>query len=305
MATSGSGIGQFSRHELMVRGRKQETGVALAIVLWLVTALSMMAAGLASLSRDEVSSAATNSLLAKSFYLGKGVARVVMLDRRLAAQADFGMQPNSDSSATPGLFSARYSIGGVAVSATVFPASGFLSVSGAEGGVWAEYLLGVGGLDATAASQLLTNMSVTRPGGGRDDGSVITVDTSTFGGLSRAYGSRGTGGTFYVETLLGADGMTRDLYDSIKRNISPLRHAGTFNPAFAPVEIQAALGMTDESVENQTDVSGGNYFCVEVVMEFGGDDAFAQRIWVDTAGGADGALRFVRVERPVAVSALG
>ena len=79
MATSGSGIGQFSGHELMERGRKQETGVALAIVLWLVAALSMMAAGLASLSRDEVSSAATNSLLAKSFYLGKGVARGIII----------------------------------------------------------------------------------------------------------------------------------------------------------------------------------------------------------------------------------
>lgn len=289
----------------MVRGEKQQTGVALAIVLWLVAALSMMAAGLASLSRDEVSSAATGSLLSKSFYLGKGVARVIMLDRRIAAQLDSGAQSNSDSTTKPGLFSARYTVDGVAVSATVFPASGFLSVSGAEGGVWADYLLGVAGLDETAASQLLTNMSLTPVGGGRDDGSVITVDTSTFGGLSRAYGSRGTGGTFYVETLLSVEGMTRELYDSIKRNIAPFRHAGTFNPAFAPTEIQAVLGMTDEPLENQTDVTGGNYFCVEVVMKFAGDDAFAQRIWVDTAGGADGALRFVRVERPVAVSVLG
>ncbi|MDA0650514.1 MAG: hypothetical protein O2876_05935 [Proteobacteria bacterium] len=305
MATSGSGIGQFSGHELMVRGRKQETGVALAIVLWLVAALSMMAAGLASLSRDEVSSAATNSLLAKSFYLGKGVARVVMLDRRLAAKSNSGSQSNSGSSNTSGLFSARYAIDGVAISATVFPANGFLSVSGAEVGVWAEYLLGVGGLDATAASQLLENMAVTPVAGGRDDGSVITVDTSTFGGLSRAYGSRGTGGTFYVETLLGAEGMTRDLYDSIKRNIAPFRHTGTFNPALAPADIQAALSLTEAPLENQAEAAGGNYFCVEVIMEFGGNEAFAQRIWVDTAGGTEGALRFVRVERPVAVSALG
>lgn len=289
----------------MVRGRKQETGVALAIVLWLVAALSMMAAGLASLSRDEVSSAATNSLLAKSFYLGKGVARVVMLDRRLAAQSNSGSQLNSDSATTPGLFSARYAIDGVAISATVFPANGFLSVSGAEVGVWAEYLLGVGGLDATTASQLLENMAVTPVAGGRDDGSVITVDTSTFGGLSRAYGSRGTGGIFYVETLLGAEGMTRDLYDSIKRDIAPFRHTGTFNPALAPADIQAALGLTEAPLENQAEAAGGNYFCVEVVMEFGGNEAFAQRIWVDTAGGAEGALRFVRVERPVAVVALG
>ena len=46
--------------------------MALAIVLWLVAALTMMAAGLASLSRDEVSSVAAMPCWPRVFIWAKG-----------------------------------------------------------------------------------------------------------------------------------------------------------------------------------------------------------------------------------------
>ena len=53
-------------------GRSQR-GVALAVVVWMLAALSVLVAALASMSREEVSAVNTKVVSAKAYYLGKGL----------------------------------------------------------------------------------------------------------------------------------------------------------------------------------------------------------------------------------------
>jgi hypothetical protein len=53
--------------------------MALALVLWMLTALSVLAAGLVAMSREGTGSIDAKITSAKAFYLGKGAARLVMM----------------------------------------------------------------------------------------------------------------------------------------------------------------------------------------------------------------------------------
>ena len=60
----------------------------------------------------------------------------------------------------------RYEIDDLTVSATVYPASGFVSVAESDPAVWQQLLSGVGGMDNVAAATLaeqIVNSELERP----------------------------------------------------------------------------------------------------------------------------------------------
>ena len=280
-------------------GRSQR-GVALAVVVWMLAALSVLVAALASMSREEVSAVNTKVVSAKAYYLGKGVARLAMRDRALNLMAEAQAFRPSGPDTNAGPYSTTYQFVDATVAATVFPADGFMSIATAESDAWVQFLSQLGGMDAGVARSVVSKLDEHFENS-VGNGSVIAPDTSTFGGYARAYEGRGgQSSVFYVESLLGVEGMTRAVYDRIRRSVAPFRGAAEPNAAVAPPELQAVFQQAGDSEIGAADAPvGSSFFCVELLMDFNGADRVSQRIWVDSSDAAAGAVRLVRIERPV------
>ena len=285
-------------------GRSQR-GVALAVVVWMLAALSVLVAALASMSREEVSAINNKVVSAKAYYLGKGVARLAMRDRANSLMAESQAFPEDAAGANPSLYNATYQFVDATVAATVFPAAGFMSIATAESDAWVQFLSQLGGMDAGGARGVVSRLEAHFENS-VGNGSVLAPDTSTFGGYARAYRERGgESNVFYVESLLGVEGVTRAVYDRIRRSVAPFRGVATPNAALAPPELRAVFQQDGDSSSDAADVpAGSSFFCVELLMDFNGADKVSQRIWVDSSDAAAGAVRLVRIERPVWVEDL-
>lgn len=281
---------------------RSQSGVALAVVVWMLAALSVLVASLASMSREEVGAVTGKVVSAKAFYLGKGAARLAMRDRANSLSAESqAFREDAAGDASP--YSATYQFADARVAATVFPAAGFMSIATAESDAWVQFLSQLGGMDAGLARSVVSNLGEHFENS-VGNGSVLAPDTSTFGGYARSYSGRGgQSDVFYVESLLGVEGMTRAVYDLIRRSVAPFRGAAAPNAALAPPELQAVFQQDANSDTGTADApAGSSFFCVELLMDFNGADRVSQRIWVDSSNAAIGAVRLVRIERPVWVA---
>ena len=283
-----------------MRFTKRQSGIALALVLWMLTALSVLAAGLVAMSREGTGSIDAKITSAKAFYLGKGAARLVMMDRAHQQSGEWAGASTTEDVKSDTIYTASYQFGDVAVIARVFPSSGFMVMPTGASESWVTFLSRVGGLDAASAAQVVDRFESYF----EDNdvaGGVIAPDTSTFGGYVSAYsgGELGAGGgVSYVETLLGVEGVTREVYERIRRSVAPVAGSATPDPAFAPPELKAAFQEGLEAPLAKQNVNT-RYFCVELLMNFGGVEQMSQRVWVDGRGAERGQSKLVRVERPV------
>ena len=286
-----------------MRFTKRQAGMALALVLWMLTALSVLAAGLVAISREGTGSVDAKITSAKAFYLGKGAARLVMWDRAHQQSGEWAGEGTTDDMNADTIYTASYQFGDASVIARVFPSSGFMSMPTAASEAWVSFLSGVGGLDAASAAQVVDRFESyfeenEHTGGGSE------LDTSTFGGYVSAYsgGEQGAGGGIsYVETLLGVEGITREVYERIRRSVSPISGSAAPDPAFAPPELKAVFQEGLEAPLAKRNVNT-RYFCVELLMNFDGVEQMSQRIWVEGRGSERGQSKLVRVERPVLVN---
>lgn len=286
-----------------MRFTKRQAGMALALVLWVLTALSVLAAGLVAISREGTGSVDAKITSAKAFYLGKGAARLVMWDRAHEQSGEWAGEGTTDDVNADNIYTASYQFGDVSVIARVFPSSGFMLMPTAASESWVSFLSGVGGLDAASAAQVVDRFESyfeenEYTGGGSEP------DMSTFDGIQSAYtgGSMaGGGGISYVETLLGVEGITREVYERIRRSVAPISGSATPDPALAPPELKAVF---QEGLEPPLAKQNSNtrYFCVELLMNFDGVEQMSQRVWVEGRGAERGQSKLVRVERPVLVN---
>ena len=122
-------------------GISKQRGVAIVLVMWLVAAMSITVSGALALAREEIGLASSRLGEAQAFALGKGIARLAVMDR---ARAQTAVDENGDLD--PGgpsrVFRSRYEIDDFTVSATVYPASGFVSVAESDPAVWQQLLSG-------------------------------------------------------------------------------------------------------------------------------------------------------------------
>ena len=280
----------------MSSGAARQSGTAIALVMWLLSVMTITVAGLVSLSRDDVSLAEAQLTTAKAYYLGKGVARLVMQDRGLSAQSD-------DASTEQGahlntVFSRSYTLGGAQIDARVLPASGFVSLLGSDDETWITLFTKVGGLDISTARQVVDGFSE------QDliEGGGAPTSLTGFGAYKYLYGG-GTGGGAEIESLLAVPGMTRDAYERIRRSIAPFSGPPRPDLSFAPAEIRAAFNRSpsDNPAGGARTQSGS--FCVEVRMDFGAGNRLEQRVWVVAQDATSNSLNLVKVERPVRVAA--
>ena len=283
-----------------MRFTKRQSGIALALVLWMLTALSVLAAGLVAMSREGTGSIDAKMTSAKAFYLGKGAARLVMWDRAHEQSVEWAGESTADDEDSDIIYTASYQFGDVSVTARVFPSSGFMPMPTAGSESWVTFLSRVGGLDGASAAQVVDRFESHF----EENEQIISgsePDMSTFDGIKRAYtgGSLGGGGGIsYVETLLGVEGITREVYERIRRSVAPISGSAAPDPALAPPELKAVFQEGLEAPLAKQNVNT-RYFCVELLMNFGGVEQMSQRVWVDGRGAERGQSKLVRVERPV------
>ena len=284
-------------------GFSKQRGVAIVLVMWLVAAMSITVGGALALAREEIGLASSRLGEAQAFALGKGIARLAVMDR---ARAQTAVDENGDPDPTglSRVFVSRYEIDDLSGSATVYPASGFVSVAESDPAVWQQLLSGVGGMDnvaaATLAEQIVNSELETTA-------SVGSGQPGSFQFYSRHRQARSA---VYVEQLLAIEGMNRAVYDRIRPSISPFNVGSGVDPAVAPPELQAAFGA---SIKEEADLLGSEpdprdasgYYCVEIEVSVSTSERFVQRVWVESRGSDEfSAVRLTRIEKP-RQSALG
>jgi type II secretory pathway component PulK len=259
--------------------------------------MAITVGGALALARDEVNLASARLGEAQTFVIGKGIARLAVLDRARARTAT-----NDDGEVDPAaltrVFTTQYELDGFRIAATVYPASGFVSISEADPEVWQQLLAGVGSLNEGSAASLAQQIVETElEGSGAGSGPA-----GSFQSFSRHRQARAG---VYVEQLLGVEGMNRAVYDRIRPSISPFNVGSGVDVASAPPEMRAAFG---SGIEDGSSLDSGSkpdaaaasgYYCVEIEVSTSPSEGFVQRIWVESRGSDEfSAVRLARVEKP-------
>ena len=283
-------------------GMDRQRGAALVLVMWLIAAMGITVGGALALAREEIGLASSRLGEAQAFALGKGIARLAVLDRA-RAQTAVDENGDPDPAGLARVFKSQYEVDGLNVSATVYPASGFVSVAESDPEVWQQLLSGLGGLDEVAAAALAEEIvssgmphqyaSGSGPPGG-------------FGYFSRYKAARSA---IYVEQLLGVPGMRRAVYDRIRSSISPFNVGSGVDNEVAPPELRALFGALAEQegdlavASNAGDSRG--YYCVEIKFRSPSSEGFMQRVWVASRASEDvAAVRLTRIESPRYIKAM-
>ena len=275
----------------------------MVLVMWLVAAMSITVGGALALAREEIGLASSRLGEAQAFALGKGIARLAMLDRA-RAQTAVDENGDPDPAGLSRVFMSRYEIDDLTVSATVYPASGFVSVAESDSAVWQQLLSGIGGMDNDAAvtlAQQIVNSEVE---------TTALAGSGPAGSFQFYSRHRQARSAVYVEQLLGIEGMNRAVYDRIRPSISPFNVGSGVDPAVAPPEVQAAFGA---SIKEEADLlanepdprDSSGYYCVEIEVSASPSERFVQRVWIESRGSDEfSAVRLTRIEKP-RQSALG
>ena len=278
-------------------GLYRQRGAALVLVMWLIAAMGITVGGALALAREEIGLASSRLGEAKAFALGKGIARLAVLDRA-RAQTAVDENGDPDPAGLARIFRSRYEIDGLTVSATVYPASGFVSVAESDPEVWRLLLSGLGGLDEVAAAALAEQIVT----------SELELTASAGSGPRNSFqffsSHRQARSAVYVEQLLGIAGMSRAVYDQIRPSISPFNVGSGVDSAVGPPEMQAAFtspaGQEAEPLVAEIsaqDASG--YYCVEIEVSASPSEKFVQRVWVESRGSDEfSAVRLKRIEKP-------
>lgn len=279
--------------------RNEQGGAALILVVWMIAALSVMVAGAVSISKVEADQ--TNRLLleAKIFSLGRGLAALVLLDRATHLEASGLLisegelvDQGSGESAGEAVFQATYMVDGWEVKAAVYPKSGFVSIAEKNWEVWAILLRTLGGLDETMATALAENIVA----------SDVSASVGGFVGSFAAVRRNMIQASGFVEQLLSVDGMTREVYDRVKRSVSPFAAEGVPDAASAPPELVAsfadAVSVENPLITAEVSNSAEGDFCVEFLVTGIGDGGLSQRVWVKNFSSSDqSAMQLIRAER--------
>lgn len=272
----------------------RQRGVALALVLTLLAAMTVTIAGIVSISREDVSLTDLGQQSARAFYLGKGVARLAMYDR-LNGPGNEEESAFGEERSREGVFRGRYVFEDATVLAEVIPATAFVSLSASNADTWITLLTGMGGMSEEEARVVLQNM--------RDqpvDKIAPVGDPMTFD-FARQRQSGSARGMAYVERLLSVEGLSRAVYDRIRRSITPFSSLPKPDLALAPAELRAVFSVEEEGpMESEAGPAGSaNYFCVDMDINFSASKRYQQRVWVESTDARRGAVKLLRVEAPV------
>ncbi|MBE8718868.1 type II secretion system protein GspK [Cellvibrio polysaccharolyticus] len=180
-------------------GRRRQGGVALAVLLWFIAALSLMVAGIVLAARVDVKLAQQQTVESRTKAFGDGAVNLVM--RHLLVLQGNGEYMSGDALVL------NFSAFEQSLSARVVPAAGLVAMNEASPELWHQLLVFGAGLDAAHADELVANIQAwLQPG--------AESFSATNQPLRR-------GRFMAVEDLLLVDGINREILERIRLLINP------------------------------------------------------------------------------------
>lgn len=273
---------------------QSERGVALAVVVWFLAAMSLLVAGIVYQARVDVHMAQAHLARARVEAAGDGATQLVL------AAFTSGELPWRDQAQA---VATEVRVGEQLVQVELVPLDGLININGAPEPLLAELFAGPGGRERGEAQQLAASV----------------VQWRTTGPARRAPGM-GMQRFDTVEDLLKVDGVGRTLLDNIRDFIAaPAAGGGALDWMSAPTsllesfrehhpqQVAAALKRRERLAdltaaprrrEGQAPQAAGN-FRVDAVVIYG-DRPWLRRSWVSMGGGGSSPLpwQITRVEPP-------
>lgn len=280
---------------------RDQHGVALAFLLWMLAALSLLVAGVVSLSLSDVKATGLQLDQARAEAAAVGAAHLLLRDMRSAqSEANFDFRS---------AFARQYQLGDAAITARAIPLAGFVGLNQAPEGLLQALFQFAGGIPADAARDLAR-----RTVEARELQPEVSANIDDFQGTDMPVPF------MVVEDLLRVPGMTRAVYDRVRfavhanasggPGVDPLAAESAVlqalaqgDPALvdfvldrrqddAPVDLVLPAGFNQEFMAS----GGSGVYCLEIDVRISEGRLLRQRIWVDM-GGRTGVApwRFTRV----------
>lgn len=289
-------------------GRTQ-SGIALVAVLWMVSALAVLAAGLAHSTRVELRTAQQAVAEARATALGDAAVQLAMLELRAGALPPDRLQLR------------RYRFDGQEVWARITPATGLVNLNGAgEELLFDLFRFGAGLAEEEARSMAQRVLDWRDPAGGHRPQGAAAADYEAAGSPVRPRGAPFE----VVEDLRQVLGMTPDLYHVLRPHVTIHGRGSGVAPLAAPVGVLALLagGDREEAArldrlraagEVTPDLTGlrqahlgagrGAIFRIEGIMPAGGARHFVRTWWVDLEANSPSGLPWRTLAREAARAA--
>lgn len=278
---------------------RRQQGVALAMLLWIVAALTLLVSGVVALSRTDVQLTSLQLGQAQASAAAQGAAHLLMRDLMVAREAgDYDGR---------GILTRRYRLDDIEILGRAYPVSGLVSLNSASAELLTDLLRYTGGQSQTDAEDLAERVVQWR------GGEALTDESGQMTEEARDNGGQGNRVFAVPEDLLKVSGVSRALYD----RISPALHSNLggqsrVNPAAAPRPVLLALSQGDEArvdfiEDSRQDVppgetadysglpashlsedSGASAYCLEIEVTVSKNRVFQQRIWVDAQSNESG-----------------
>ncbi len=209
--------------------KSAQVGVALAMLLWFLAALSILVAGIVSTSRTDVRMVQLQLSKAKARAVGDGVTLLAMKDLLLLQQ--------SGEYTGRGVFKKKYRFGDIKAQLHVMPSAGLVSLNHASVELLGKLFEMSGALDQKKAIELAEHIITWRSPKLIEDRPAQAESETTI-----RYGRFEV-----IEDLLQVQGVNRLIYEQVSQFVAaPLTFQQVIDPLSAPVELLAVM-MGDQS----------------------------------------------------------
>ncbi|MEZ5501595.1 MAG: type II secretion system protein GspK [Halioglobus sp.] len=225
----------------------KQDGVALAILVWFLAAMSLLVAGIVMQSRVDIKLAQLQATRARVEAAADGAIQLAL--------AQLIQPPPAGEPVPPEAPSQTFSLGGYEVTVNFTPVSGLININDAPEGLLFLLFSTVADLDETAAHELATNVIEWRSA--NPSGDIAAEPPARSSGKDRVRNSRTTGSTApgnerhgrfeAIEDLLLVSGIDRGVFEAVQSAVyvSQTGQAGV-DWTSAPVDVLRGLMGGDE-----------------------------------------------------------
>lgn len=214
----------------------RQRGVALAMLLWMLAALTLLVSGVVVQSRTDVQLTRLHLDQARAQAAAQGAAHLLLTEM-------MAMTGNEESS-EGGIFARQYTLDDLRLEARAIPLSGLVDLNLAPPPLLAALFQYLGGLDGDTAAQLAERLVLWRAPPQGEDQEIV-----------------GNGRLAVIEDLLRVPGMSRAVYDRVRNAVhaEPGGQQGV-DPLMAPPEVLLSIangdsGVVDTIIEARRDAS--------------------------------------------------
>ncbi len=228
--------------------RRYQGGVALAILVWFLAAMSLLVAGIVMQARVDVKLAQLHATRARVEAVADGALQLALAQM---------LQPQQEGEPLPTVFPTQVlNVGGLDVTVNITPLSGLIDINGAPEELLFRLFSAVDDLDETAARELAVHVvewrsanplgevtadqSAQRPGSGNyGDSESVDAEAAAQGDVRHARFEA-------IEDLLLVAGIDRRIYTAVEDAVSVSQSGQSgVDWAVAPAAVLRVLGNMD------------------------------------------------------------